>query len=369
LSVSAATVAVLLATTTASPASEPDDVPVIGVPVVAASQSVIVPEKADFVGVNTVETLVPRLGGIVLAYASDAPGDDVEAGVEDRAEAPGEDKRERGKRKDILVEGQAGPTPGDPFEDINLQTFEVVQALDMALVEPLAHGYLANVPKPVRDGIHNAVTNLDEPIAFLSFLLQLKPVQALKTLGRFVVNSTIGLGGLIDVAKRKPFNRPHIENGFAHTLAYYGVGTGPYLYLPLIGSTYLRDFLAGMAQIPVLPTTVGKPFNKLYYVIPKVTLTALDERAQDDERIQEFRGLTSNPYAAFRSYYGRKRQAEVDFLKGLREDAEVPLFDDVPDDTEAASEPAADQALPQPDESRPESAPQMLVDDGVMLAE
>ncbi len=329
----------------------------------------IVLEQVDFVHVATSEEPVLGRDGIVLAYAGDARGEDAEAGVEEQAESPGDDKRERGKRKDILVEGQTGPTLGDPLESINLQTFEVVQALDKALVEPLAHGYLAIVPKPVRDGIHNAVVNLDEPIAFLSFLLQLKPVQALKTLGRFVVNSTLGLGGLFDVAKNKPFNRPHIDNSFAHTLAYYGVGTGPFLYLPLVGSTYLRDFLSGIAQIPVLPLTIGKPFNKTYYVIPKVTLTALDERAQDDERIQEFRGMTSNPYAAFRSYYGRKRQAEVDFLKGLREDAEVPLFDDVPEDTEAAAEPVAESAVPAPDEPEMEAAPQIPPDNTAAIAE
>ncbi|MCX7864628.1 MAG: VacJ family lipoprotein, partial [Novosphingobium sp.] len=86
-------------------------------------------------------------------------------------------------RKDIIVEAQIGPPPGDPLESVNVQTFEVVQAIDKALVEPVARGYIAAFPKPVRNGIHNVVTNLDEPIVFLSFLLQMKPVQAFKTLG------------------------------------------------------------------------------------------------------------------------------------------------------------------------------------------
>ena len=233
---------------------------------------------------------------------------------------------------DILVEGPAGPPPGDPLEGVNIETFEVVQALDEALVEPVAHGYIKAVPRPVRKGIHNVVTNLDEPLVFLNFLLQFKPVQALKTAGRFAVNSTIGIGGLIDVARKKPFNRPHVRNNLGHTLAYYGVGPGPYLYLPLIGSTTLRDFTGQMAQIPVLPVVVGKPFNDPLYVIPKATISALDERVEDDERIQKIRAESSNPYSDYRSYYFRKREAELEVIKGLRADANVPAFaeDEVP---------------------------------------
>ena len=281
----------------------------------------------------------------------------VDASTDDQSAPAGEDRREQARRKEILVEGEVGETPGDPLETVNAQTFEVVQAIDKALVEPVAHGYMAIFPKPVRDGIHNAVTNLDEPFVFLSFLLQFKPVQALKTLGRFVVNSTIGLGGLIDVAKNKPFNRPYVKNGFGHTLAYYGVGPGPFLYLPLIGSTTLRDFVGTLAQMPVLPLTFGKPFNDPLYIFPKATVTAIDDRAQDDERIQQFRTQSSNPYANYRSYYLRRRQAEVDVLKGLREDADVPMFDDLPADVEAKPEPGAD------------AGPQVPVDGAAVVAE
>lgn len=275
-------------------------------------------------------------------------------------------------REDILVEGEVGPPPGDPLENVNVQTFEVVQAVDKALVEPVAHGYIKLVPKPMRDGIHNVVTNLDEPIVFLSFLLQLKPLKALATVGRFAINSTLGLGGLIDVAKRKPFNAPHVRNGFGHTLAYYGVKPGPFLYLPLIGSTTVRDFIGQMAQIPVLPFVIGKPFNRPAYVIPKVTISAIDDRTQDDERIQQIRAQSSNPYVNYRSYYLRKRQAELDVIKGLRDNAEVQVFDDelpgtedvapvdvAPEDKGAALDSGA---VP------PAAGVQLPVDDAVALA-
>jgi phospholipid-binding lipoprotein MlaA len=260
------------------------------------------------------------------------------------SDEPADELRGRHSREDILVEGEVGPPPEDPLANVNEQTFEVVQAVDKALVEPVTHGYMAVFPKPVRQGIHNVITNLDEPIAALSFLLQFKPLEALKTLGRFAINSTIGLAGLIDVAKNKPFNRPHIRNGFGHTLAYYGIGPGPFLYLPIVGSTTLRDLIGQLAQIPVLPLAVGKPFNRPYYVVPKFLLTGIDERAQDDERIQKIRAESSNPYADYRSYYLRKRQAELDVIKGLREDSEVPVFDDEPE-VEDYIEPAGQGAM------------------------
>ena len=283
------------------------------------------PEQAE----NTSQDIVGS-----LPDATPNQTDDVGETSADNPEGEPDAAAERAKGKaggrEILVEGEIGPPPGDPLQGVNQETFEVVQAVDEALVEPVTHGYMKIFPKPVRKGIHNVVTNLDEPIVFLSFLLQLKPIQAIKTAGRFGINSTLGLGGLIDVAKKKPFNRPHVRNGFGHTLAYYGVGSGPYLYLPLIGSTTLRDFAGQMAQIPVLPLAVGKPFNTPAYVIPKVTISALDDRAQDDERIQTIRSESSNPYADYRSYYLRKRQAELDVIKGLREDAQVPALEEAP---------------------------------------
>ena len=236
----------------------------------------------------------------------------------------------------ILVVGEAGPPPGDPLENVNVQSFEVVQAVDKALVEPVTAGYINVLPKPVRDGLHNAVTNLDEPLVFLSFLLQLKPLKALATAGRFAVNSTIGLGGLIDVAKREPFNHPHQRNGLGHTLAYYGVGPGPFLYLPLIGSTTVRDLSGTLAAMPLLPLTIGKPFNNPAYVIPKAALSALDDRAQDNERLTKIHSESSNPYPVYRSYYLRKHQAEVDMIRGLRDNAEVPVFEDESPDIEDA---------------------------------
>lgn len=322
MSVSTITIAAILAAGAANPCGDPSYLPETAAIEGALAASVL----------SSPEEMPPLDTAIQSSPDPGAPVNEKAAAGKPVAEAD----QKNADRKDIRVEGKAGPPPGDPLENVNVQTFEVVQAVDKALVEPVTRGYIKVLPKPMRDGLHNVVTNLDEPIVFLSFLLQLKPLKALATVSRFAVNSTIGLGGLIDAAKRKPFNHPHQRNGLGHTLAYYGVKRGPFLYLPLIGSTTVRDLFGTLAAMPVLPLTIGKPFNNLAYVIPKSTLSAIDDRAQDDERLTKIHTESSNPYAAYRSYYLRKRQAEVDMIRGLRDNAEVPVFEDESPDIEDA---------------------------------
>ncbi|MFO1256117.1 MAG: VacJ family lipoprotein [Sphingomonadaceae bacterium] len=206
-------------------------------------------------------------------------------------------------------------TRNDPIQGANAVSFDVTQAVDNKLVGPAAETYKKLVPKPARAGLHNVIRNLGEPVVALNFLLQLKPGKAAETLGRFGINSTLGIAGLVDVAKGKPFNLPHRHNGFANTLGYYGVGTGPYLYLPFIGSTSLRDVVGGAVDGVILPVGIGAPFNKPYYTIPNGTIRSLDRRVEFDCQIKALQAA-DDPYAATRAYYLKKRQAEIDALHG-----------------------------------------------------
>ncbi|MCE3590054.1 VacJ family lipoprotein, partial [Escherichia coli] len=104
-------------------------------------------------------------------------------------------------------------------------------------------------------GIRNFFNNLSEPVSFLNFMLQIKPGRAAETVARFAVNTTVGVGGVIDVARRKPFRRPRRPNGFANTLGFYGVKPGPFLFLPLIGPTTVRDLVGLSIDRMVLPST------------------------------------------------------------------------------------------------------------------
>jgi phospholipid-binding lipoprotein MlaA len=217
----------------------------------------------------------------------------------------------------IVVTGRSGPPPGDPAEAINEVSFVAVQAVDTAIVAPITHGYDKAAPGPAKRGVYNVLNNLNEPVVFLNYLLQLKIGKAAATAGRFTINSTIGVGGLMDVAKKKPFNLPRRANGFGDTLGYYGIGPGPYLYLPLIGSTNVRDLLGRVVDLSVLPVGVGKPFSEPLVSFGKGTVSALDDRLRYDDILERVK-QSDQPYAAMREYYLKKRQAQIDVLKGKR---------------------------------------------------
>lgn len=236
---------------------------------------------------------------------------------------------------DIVVTGRRD-SPEDPLQDINATTFEVTQSVDKAIVAPVAYAYEDVMPRPVRQGLRNFLRNLGEPVVFLNYLLQLKPGKAAETVGRFAINTTIGAAGIIDVAKRKPFNLPHRRNGFANTMGYYGVPQGPYFYLPLIGPTTLRDFIGNRLDLLVLPLAVGNQFARPEIALPVAAMSELNSRIEFDDELREIRA-TRDPYVAARSYYLRRRQAEIDALHG-RGDGTVPII--APPKESAKSTPA-----------------------------
>ncbi|MFA5967765.1 MAG: MlaA family lipoprotein [Sphingomonas sp.] len=215
----------------------------------------------------------------------------------------------------IVVTARRGNVPGDPLENVNIKVFDVTQSVDKAVTGPIAHTYKHTLPNPVRSGLRNFFGNLNEPVIFLNFLLQIKPGKAMETVGRFAVNSTIGGAGLFDVAKKKPFNLPHRPNGFADTMGYYGVKPGPFFYLPIVGPTTLRDAIGDGLDRFVVPLAVGFPFNRLYYIIPSATVKSIDSRAEFDDQIEALRANV-DPYVATRKYYLLRRQAEIDELHG-----------------------------------------------------
>ena len=214
----------------------------------------------------------------------------------------------------IVVEGEIGPPQGDPAEKLNAATYEVVQKIDDAIVAPVAEVYDQGIPKPIRTGLRNFLRNLGEPINFLNFLLQFKPKSALRSAGRFFINTTVGVGGLFDPATRK-FNIEHRSNGLANTLGFYGIGPGPYLYLPFIGSTTVRDLFGRFVDLSIIPTLAGPPFNKPYYAIPVGALNSLESRILVDDQIEAIRERCGDAYGATRDIYLIQRQLEIDALR------------------------------------------------------
>ena len=236
----------------------------------------------------------------------------------------------------------AGHTHGDPLEGLNRRLFAGYLFADRTLIRPVAMGYRHIVPKPVRSGLRNFFSNLGEPLVFVNDLLQLKPGRAFKTFERFVINSSLGLGGLIDVAKSRNLGLPHHDNSFGSTLAYYGVGPGPYLFLPIIGPTTLRDLLAGQGDDFVLPVAIGNPFDRLEFQIPRGVISGIDDRAESDSDFKALLDSAVDPYATLRSVYLQNRAAEIQALHSRSAKAGTatdPLGDPLGD-------PAARQASP-----------------------
>lgn len=199
--------------------------------------------------------------------------------------------------------------PGDPAEGVNRALFSIHQVLDRYLFRPVALAYKTVIPKIVRRGIRHVISNLTEPVVFVNDVLQLKPKRAVRTFTRFAVNSSLGIGGVLDVAKAGAL--PHRANGFGNTLARYGVGPGPYLFLPLVGPTDLRDLIGGQADGLVLPVAVGYPFDSREYIIPRAVLGGLDARAEADADLKILLGGAADPYATLRSVYLQNRAAEI----------------------------------------------------------
>jgi len=144
-----------------------------------------------------------------------------------------------------LVAGCAtGPNrnPADPFEPLNRGVYRFNDAIDTAVLVPVATAYTKVLPAPVRTGVHNFFSNLTEVWSFANSLLQLRIQDSAETFMRFNVNTVMGLGGILDVASDLGIDR-HQED-FGQTLGRWGVPSGPYVMLPLLGPSTVRDTAA-----------------------------------------------------------------------------------------------------------------------------
>lgn len=228
---------------------------------------------------------------------------------------------------EIIIEGSYGPPAGDPAEQFNAESYRITQAVDQALVEPVAYAYRDGLPEPIRDGLGNVVRNLGEPSNALNFLLQGKVGKAFETLGRLAINSTLGVGGLIDIAGKPGIGLPYRRNGFANTMGFYGAGPGAYLYLPVTGATTVRDLLGSTLDQALLPFAIGKPFDQPEYAVTYFLVNGLDQRLAFDEELAEIEA-SDDPYGMRRDTYLEQRRRDIAALKGEVIEDEVPAPDD-----------------------------------------
>ena len=258
---------------------------------------------------------------------------------------------------DIDLAPRPQPFP-DPLEPINRISYAISQPIDTLILRPAAMVYKAVIPKPARDGARNAISNFGEPIVFLNDVLQLRPDRAIRTLGRFLINSVLGLGGIFDIAKRPPFNIAHRNNGFADTLGVIGIGPIMYVYVPILGPTNLRDMVGQYGDSYFSDRNLHKlihPNGRSNYfrTQPKLgksgtiitIIDGLDQRVENDDDLREINENSIDPYAAMRASYLQDRAGEIAELRA--KDGEAPVNTQLDD-------PLVDPAGPEP---APKSAP------------
>jgi phospholipid-binding lipoprotein MlaA len=191
---------------------------------------------------------------------------------------------------------------------VNRRFFAVQEVLDRHLFGPLAKGFGAT-PGVFRAALVNFSHNLHEPVIFVNDVLQGRGRQAARTLARLVVNSTFGLAGIIDVAKKN--HLPYQPNGFGTTLGRWGVQPGPYLFVPLLGPSNFRDAFGGVADIGLNPLTYARYPERTGINIATTIVDGLNERVDAQQDLDTIRQTSTDPYATLRSYYMQNRQAEI----------------------------------------------------------
>jgi phospholipid-binding lipoprotein MlaA len=218
--------------------------------------------------------------------------------------------------------------------------------LDRAVLRPIAHGYMAVTPNPVRHRVSAVVYNLGEPSTTLNDILQGKPKRAGRSSARFLINSTVGVLGLWDVASK--MNLPAHDADFGQTFGRYGVKPGPYLYVPVIGPSNFRDGVGRVFDFFTDPVGfVGGGWTTTFGATRLVTQT-VDTRARADTA---FRALDDSvdPYVTARSAFGQYRESFVREVTG--EVQALPDFDD------STAEPAAATTQPLAPAAPAETAP------------
>ncbi len=239
----------------------------------------------------------------------------------------------------LMVSGCATQANKDPLEGMNRGIYKFNDVTDRALFKPVATAYKAVAPTPVRKGFNNFFNNLGSITTVLNDLLQLKFANAFTDAGRFVINSTFGLAGFIDVAGMDKI--PNHKEDFGQTLGYWGAGNGAYLVLPFLGSSSLRD-TTGLVfdTVTTDPITYTHNIGQVRLHNQLRAAQFIDKRTEllDAKDIVDEASL--DPYAFARDAYLQRRESLV--ADGVSNNKRDDGFEPADEDTPAA--PAAETA-------------------------
>ena len=240
----------------------------------------------------------------------------------------------------VLLSGCAthsvGPAnPADPLEASNRAVFEFNDAVDRAVLKPVAEAYAFVVPQPVRTCINNIFLNLGDVWSWFNSTLQGRQVDALNTFGRVLLNSTMGLGGCLDIASQTGAKR--IPNDFGVTLGVWGLSSGPYVVLPIMGSSTLRDGAGRAVDLYVNQVGYGSLINNIDVRNSIYGLEVVTRREALLDVTNTIDRTALDRYSLIRDAYLKRRQAQVG---GATSEAQkLPNYEDF------GAEPADEKAL------------------------
>ena len=197
----------------------------------------------------------------------------------------------------------------DPYEPTNRFFYRITDKLDTYVLRPVAVAYRDTVPEVVRRPIHNVLSNLSTPAAFADDVLQGHPRNAGDSMMRFVINSTAGVGGLFDVAAKAGY--PNHDTDFGLVLALWGVGEGPYLFLPVLGPSNPRDATGYGVNITLDPLTWASFGGQTAVDVSRAGVGLVDTRERLLDQVDSIKRGALDPYATFRSLYRQNRADEV----------------------------------------------------------
>ena len=194
-------------------------------------------------------------------------------------------------------------TEEDPWESINRPIFRFNDTVDTYALKPIAQGYQYVTPQFLQDGVHNFFQNLGDVANLANNILQLKPYAAGVDTARLIVNTTFGIGGFFDVGTRMGLQRN--DEDFGQTLGYWGVGSGPYVMLPLLGPSTVRDAVAKY------PDTYTEPYQYIDHVPTRNTIRAVDIVDMRASLLQAEKMIRGDKYTFIRNAYLQNREFKV----------------------------------------------------------
>ena len=210
----------------------------------------------------------------------------------------------------LLLSACAGTSqdPNDPMEGLNRGIFKFNDAVDTAVLEPVARGYRAGVPEPARKGVRNFLKNLKSPTVIANEVLQGDVTGAANATARMVTNTLLGVGGIFDVASEIPAG----DEDFGQTLGKWGVGSGPYVVLPLLGPSNARDTVGLAVDSFTDPLNMWlSNTDRDGWLIARIGTATIDKREELLDVLADLKKNSVDYYAAVKSAYSQRRDAQI----------------------------------------------------------